>query len=175
MPQRSEISRERLGVAQRREGTEELQIAGVERWLGRRQRAQEIPEIVSKRMKLETDGVGGEGTARQPRPFDCALALFDPLLARAALIVEGDDILGRPRHVRDDKADARIEFARTPFDLGDDAARFRPASCLIIEVRIGTPYLVRRPPQGTRQQVSDPFFEFGHTRFAQNRMRYEYL
>jgi hypothetical protein len=28
--------------------------------LGRRQRAQEIAEIVSQRMKLETDGVGGE-------------------------------------------------------------------------------------------------------------------
>jgi hypothetical protein len=36
----------------------------------RRERAQEIPEIVSERMKLETDGVGGEGTARQPRPFE---------------------------------------------------------------------------------------------------------
>ena len=29
-------------------------------WLGRRQRAQEIAEIVGQRMKLEPDGVGGE-------------------------------------------------------------------------------------------------------------------
>ena len=53
----------------------------------RRQRAQEIPKIVGERMKLEADGVGGQGTARQPGPFDRALALFDPyvdgpLLAR---------------------------------------------------------------------------------------------
>jgi hypothetical protein len=31
--------------------------------LRRRQRAQEIPKIVSQRMKLETDGVGSERTA----------------------------------------------------------------------------------------------------------------
>jgi hypothetical protein len=34
------------------------------------------------------------------------------LLARPALVVEGDDILGGSRHVGDDEADARIEFAR---------------------------------------------------------------
>jgi hypothetical protein len=37
-------------------------------------------------MELEADGIGGEGPAGQPRPFDRALALFDPLLRRAALI-----------------------------------------------------------------------------------------
>ena len=63
--------------------------------LGRRQRAQEVAEIVGERMKLKPHGVGGERPARQPRPPDRALALFDPLLRRAALIVEGDDPLGR--------------------------------------------------------------------------------
>ena len=63
--------------------------------LGRRQRAQEVAEIVGERMKLEPHGVGGERPARQPRPLDRALALLDPLLARAALVVEGDDPLGR--------------------------------------------------------------------------------
>ena len=53
--------------------------------LRRRQRAQEIPEIVSQRMKLEANSVGGEGTARQPRPLDRALALFDPLLTGTSL------------------------------------------------------------------------------------------
>jgi len=52
-----------------------------------------------------------------------ALALFDPLLACAALITESDDILGRARQVGDDEANARIEFARVPLDLGDDPAR----------------------------------------------------
>ena len=52
------------------------------------------------------------------------------------LFVEADDILGRPSHVGFDKADARIQLARMPFDLGDDTARFRPASGLIDEVRV---------------------------------------
>jgi hypothetical protein len=54
------------------------------------------------------------------------------LLTGPALVVEGDDILGRSRHVGDDEADTRIEFARMPFDLGDDPAWLRPAgSCVV--------------------------------------------
>jgi hypothetical protein len=45
-------------------------------------------------MELKTHGVGGEGAARQACPFDRALSFLDPLLRRAALIVEGDDTLG---------------------------------------------------------------------------------
>src|SRR4029077_11581412 len=96
--------------------------------LRRRQRAQKIAEIVGQRMKLEANSVGGEGTARQPRPLDRALALFDPLLTGPTLVVEGNDVLGGPHHVRDKEADARIKFAWMPFDLGHDAARLCPAS-----------------------------------------------
>ena len=60
-------------------------------------------------MKLEATSVGGEGTARQPRPFDRAFAFFDPLLAGAALVVEGNDILGGPCHVRHDEARERLQ------------------------------------------------------------------
>src|SRR6516225_9672539 len=62
--------------------------------------------------ELEGEGIGGEGAAGQPWPFDRLLALFDPLLCRAALVVEGDEALGWPRQVGDDKADARVELAR---------------------------------------------------------------
>lgn len=85
----------------------------------RRQRAQEVAEIVGERVKLEANRIGGEGPTGKPRPFDRALALFDPLLARAALVIEGDDIRGAPRHVDDDEPDARIKLARMPLDLGD--------------------------------------------------------
>ena len=61
-------------------------------------------------MKLEPHGVGCERPARQPRPFDRAFAFLDPLLARAALVVERDHALGRAAHVRPDEADARIKF-----------------------------------------------------------------
>jgi hypothetical protein len=62
---------------------------------GGRQRAQEVAEIVSECMKLQTHCVGGERSARQPRPLDRTLAFLDPLLGRAALVVEGDDPFGR--------------------------------------------------------------------------------
>jgi hypothetical protein len=39
------------------------------------------------------------------RPFERALAFLDPLLRRAALVVEGDDPLGRPRQIGRDEAD----------------------------------------------------------------------
>jgi hypothetical protein len=47
------------------------------------------------------------------------LPSFDVLLAGAAVAVERDDALRRPRQVRDDEADPRIEPARVPLDLGD--------------------------------------------------------
>jgi hypothetical protein len=39
------------------------------------------------------------------------------LFARPALIVEGDDPVGRARQVGDDEADARIKLAGMPFDF----------------------------------------------------------
>src|SRR5262249_39658403 len=42
---------------------------------GRRQRPQEIAEVVGERMKLEPHRVGGERSARQSRPLDRAFAL----------------------------------------------------------------------------------------------------
>jgi hypothetical protein len=42
----------------------------------------------------------------------------------------------------------------TPFNLGDDPARLRPASGLIGEICIGTPHFVRRPPNRARQKVA---------------------
>ncbi len=49
--------------------------------LGRGEGAQEVAEIIGERVKLETDGVGGETAAREPRPSDRSLALLDPMLA----------------------------------------------------------------------------------------------
>src|SRR5262249_52354202 len=62
--------------------------------LRRRQRAQEIAEVIGERMKLEPHRVGGERSARQSRPLDRAFALLDPLLARPALVVESNDARG---------------------------------------------------------------------------------
>ena len=45
----------------------------------------------------------------------CAFPLLNPLLTRAASVLEGNNIFGRPRNVGDDEADARIRFAWMPF------------------------------------------------------------
>ena len=58
--------------------------------LRRRQRAQEVAEFAGECMTLKANRVGGVKAARKSRPFDRALAPLDPLLARAALVVEGD-------------------------------------------------------------------------------------
>jgi hypothetical protein len=75
-------------------------------------------------MELETDGIGGKPPAGQPRPLNCALAFFDPVLRRAALVVEGDDALGWTCQVGHDEADARIKLARLDFRY--DLARLVP-------------------------------------------------
>jgi len=97
------------------------------RGLRHRQCAHEIAEVVRQGMELEANRIGGEGAARQAGPLDRALALLDPLLGRAALVVERDDALGRPHQVGDNEADARIKLAGVPLDLGHDPARLGPA------------------------------------------------
>ena len=50
--------------------------------------------IVGQRMKLKSNGVGGERRTIRARPFDCTLALLDPLPKSPALVIEGEDVLG---------------------------------------------------------------------------------
>src|SRR5262245_49449669 len=107
-------------------------------------------------MKLEPHGVGRERPARQPCPLDRALAFLDPLFARPALIVEGDDPLGWARQVGDDETDARIKLAGMPFDFGNHPARLGPASRLIGEIGMEPTHLVRWSSDWALEQVADP-------------------
>jgi hypothetical protein len=84
------------------------------------------------------------------------LAFLDPLLACAALVVEGDDPLGQARQIGDDEADARIELSRVPLDFGDHPAWLGSASRLIAEIGMEPTHLVRRSPDRTLEQVADP-------------------
>src|ERR1051325_8868017 len=97
-------------------------------------------------MELKTHGIGGEGLARQPRPFDRTFSFLDPLLARATPVIEGDNTLGRPRQVGDDEADAGVQLARMPFDLRHNMARLVPALRLIAKAGVITRDLVRWSP-----------------------------
>src|SRR5580704_14672594 len=128
-------------------------------WLGYRQRAQEVAEVIGQGVKLETHRISSERAAGQPRPVDRVLAFLDPLLGRAALIVEGHDPLGRARQVGHDEADAGVEFARMPLDLGHDAARHLPTLRPVAEAGVVAPDLDRRTADGTLEQVADAFLQ----------------
>src|SRR4029077_2401833 len=78
------------------------------------------------------------------------------MFACCALVVEGDDPLGRTRQVGDDEADARIKLARMLLDFGDHPARLGPTSTLIGEVGMEPTHLVRRSPDWALEQVADP-------------------
>ena len=127
--------------------------------LGRCQRAQEVAEIVGERVKLKPHGIGSERPARQPRPLDRALAFLDPLLGRAAPIVEGENPLGRAEQVGDDEADARNKLARMPLDFGDNPAWLGPAFGLIGKIGVEPPHMVRGSPDGALEQAADPVLQ----------------
>src|SRR6516162_701866 len=110
-------------------------------------------------MQLEAHGISGERSTRQSRPFDRALAFFYPLLRRAALVVEGDDPLGRPRQIGHDKADTRVKLAMMSFDLGHNAARLTSALSSIGEAGVVAAHLERRASDRTLQQVGDPVLQ----------------
>ena len=76
-----------------------------------------------------------------------------------AAVVELADPLGGPRQVGDDEADARIQLALVPLDLGHDPARLGPALRLVAEAGEEHLRLVRRPADGPRQQVPDPLLQ----------------
>src|SRR5262249_45044516 len=122
----------------------------------RRQRTQKIAEVVGERMKLKPHRVGGESPARQSRLLDRTLALLDPLLASAALVVERSDALGLAAHVRHDEADAGIKFSGMPLDLGDNPPRRGPGSGLIAEIGMEPAHMVRRSSDWAREQIADP-------------------
>src|SRR5499427_9470057 len=124
--------------------------------LRRRQRAQEIAEVVGERMKLEPYRVGGKRSARQSRPLDRAFALLDPFLTRPALVVESNDALGRAAHIRHDEADAGIKFSGMPLDLGDNPPRLGPGSGLIAEIGMEPPDFIGRSSDRTLEQVANP-------------------
>jgi hypothetical protein len=53
-------------------------------------REKEVSKIVSQCVQLKQNRVCVEGATRKARPLDRTFALFDPLLARAPLVVKGD-------------------------------------------------------------------------------------
>src|SRR6516164_3554714 len=107
-------------------------------------------------MKLQPHRVGCERPARQSRPLDRTFAFFDPLLARAAPVVEGHNILGWTAHVGHDEADARIKLPRMPLDLGNDTAWLDPDRSLVTEAGMIPAHLIRGTADRPLEQVAYP-------------------
>ena len=110
-------------------------------------------------MQLEPDGIVVELAAGQAGPLDGVLAFLDPLLGGAALMVERNHPLGRTAQVGDDEADAGVQFAGIPFDLGNHTTFLVPRTGLIAEVGVVAANMVGRPTNGPGQQVGDAFLE----------------
>ncbi len=67
----------------------------------------------------------------QPGPLHRVLALLDPLLHRAATVVEFHHPVGRASEVRHDETDAREQLAFVMLDLCRHPARFVPTAGLV--------------------------------------------
>jgi len=81
------------------------------------------------------------------------------LLRRAALVVEGDNALGRACQVGDDEADPRIKLAWMPLDFRHHSAGLLPALRLVAEAGIVAAQLMRRSTDRALEQVSNLFLQ----------------
>ena len=91
----------------------------------------QVAQVVGQHAELQSHFVGPKAMARKPRPVCGLLAFFNPLLGRAALVLEAHHRPTRQRHVRRDKADAREQLTEMMLDLGHDASRLGPTLRLI--------------------------------------------
>src|SRR6266446_7945415 len=103
---------------------------------GESEPAQEIAEVVGDDPEQQADLVGPEPVTGESGPVGGFLALLDPLLGRAALVIEADDGAVRPGQAGDDEAHPRKEFAEMMLDLGDHASRSDPRGRLILEAAV---------------------------------------
>ena len=97
------------------------------------QPTQEIAQVVGQGEQLQAGLVVLERAAGELGPADGVLACFDPLLRRAATVVELDHVLGPPKEIGDDEPDPREQLTPVPLNLGHHAARALPGFCLVLE------------------------------------------
>ena len=87
-------------------------------------------------MQLQPCLVVTKPLARQARPVEGMFAFLDVLLGSSTLIVEPHHLFRFLFRVGDDEADLRQQFARRPFDLGDDTAFFFPRFRFVLEFHV---------------------------------------
>ena len=119
-------------------------------------------------MELEPDGVVTELAARQACPLEGVFAFLDPLLGRAALIVECDDPLGGSAQVGYNEPDARVQLTRMPLDQAHPVrGRRRRSEHLRLQRRLGGVHPSFRDRLRTQAHLSHrqlPFHRAHHRR-----------
>ena len=83
------------------------------------------------------------------------------LLGRAAVVVERQHPFVRQTAVGDDEADAREQLAGMELDLGHDPSGLRPALRAVVEARVVTHDVMRRPAWAALRQPADPLMQLG--------------
>ena len=119
------------------------------------QSAPEVAQVVGQDTQLQAHFVRPETMARQPRPVGGRLAFLDPLLRRAALVVEPYDRTTREDHVSHDEADAGEQLTSVVLHLGDNPSGRGPALRLIPEALVAHQGLAARPSRRTKEEVFD--------------------
>jgi hypothetical protein len=92
---------------------------------------------------------------RQPRTLQCVLALFDPLLGHAPLVVEPHHVAGFPPEICHNETDSRKQFARMPLHFRNDPSSDLPTGRLIAKAMVKNNRLLPRTPYGTSEQMLD--------------------
>ena len=87
-------------------------------------------------MQLQPCLVVTKPLARQARPVEGMFAFLDVQLGSATLIVELHHLFRFLFHVGDDEAELRQQFARRPYDLGDDTAFLFPGFRFVLEFHV---------------------------------------
>ena len=88
-------------------------------------------------------------------PMCRLLALLDPLLRRAALVVEPHQRTTRQAHIRHDEPDARKQLTLVVLHLGDNPPRPRPTLRLIAKALVAHEGFATGSPRRTKQDVFD--------------------
>jgi len=103
---------------------------------GEHQSPQQVAKVVGDDAEQQTDLVGPEAVTGKPCPVGRGLAFLDPLLSRAALIVEAHDGPLRPGQGGDDETHPGEEFAEVMLDLCDHPAIAGSQTRLTAESRV---------------------------------------
>ena len=110
---------------------------------------------------MQTRLVVLERAAGELRPLHRVLTLLDPLLRRAAAIVELDDVSRLLREIGDNEPHTGKQLPRVPFDLGNDAPGSLPRLGLITKAVVEDLRLVRGAAWRAGEQMLDFPFQHG--------------